>query len=288
MEDVLSSLPNEGEPSEHPDDHNDHDGDDDDDDDERYGVRYSSKTKGPYTHDLSFTSFDEQLRVAREREHQRRRQEKEKMNKSASALLNGSTSSIQERMKKFQIGNSAPLPSPTPSMSKHKIVVSPASSVKSSMSSLNCTEKILSDLQDEKDNDRKVEKVPSEVGDVLTPLTKKPVLSFQEKLKLARERSESNQPKAFKDRMHCSMSAIPSLTVPEEGENEEDDEEAVDFNNSYSNTPCYTGDESFTSFDLQLRIARDRERERRKAEMQEKLGGSTSSIKDRMKMFDKK
>jgi hypothetical protein len=47
------------------------------------------------------------------------------------------------------------------------------------------------------------------------------------------------------------------------------------------------GYQSFTSFEEQMRLARKREELRRKKEMEDKLGGSRTSIKDRLKMFEK-
>jgi hypothetical protein len=48
------------------------------------------------------------------------------------------------------------------------------------------------------------------------------------------------------------------------------------------------GDQSFTSFEEQMRVAQKREALRRKKEMEQRLGGSSVSLKERMKMFEKK
>jgi len=234
----------------------------------------------PYTGDTSFTSFDLQLRVARQREQQRRKQEErqQRMHNSASVLMNGSSSSIQERIQKFQIGKT--------------VAAAPEDSVNSSMSSLGA-EKLLFELPDEEE----MKGSKDSGSDIAQPSAvahksnNKSVLSIQEKLRLARERGQNRQqPKGFKDRMHMS---VPNM-LPEEDDGDSDDEDEEDsedidlrFNNSCSVKAPYTGDESFTSFDDQIRIARRREAERRKAEMKAKLGGSSSSIKDRMKMFNK-
>jgi hypothetical protein len=62
-------------------------------------------------------------------------------------------------------------------------------------------------------------------------------------------------------------------------------------NNDDSDYDCFKagiGNQSFTSFEEQLKVAQKREQLRKKKEMEERLGGTIVPLKDRMKMFEKK
>ena len=298
---MLCNLPKEGDSSEF----TDHD------------CSLNGSSRSLYTGDYSFTSFEDQMRIARQREQRRRQQEK--MNKSTSVLMNSGASTVQERLKKFQqLGRSGS------GVATSTTNAEDSSSVSSSMSSLSCTEKMKARLPKEGGSEENMKPTganiwtkkpaeskkqvvrPSAPPSVVVVGCPKKVLTIQEKLKLARERSEKNNcchQNEFSDGMHCRVSVIPPYVPRGDDDDDSDDDTEKDDGssdtehdaqgslsclNSSFKAPLYTGDDSFTSFDVQIRIAREREQQRRKAEMQAKLGGSSSSsVKDRMKLFSR-
>jgi len=149
MEHVLSNLPNEGASSSSSDDSNNNDNN-------------SSSRNHYYTHDMSYTSFEDQMRVAREREQQRRKLEQKKkqqqgkndrMHYSTSALMNTSCSSIQERMKKFQ--------QPDPLSSKCQQQLSPSPQLPRSPTKIGKTLAIATKkTKDKKNDDKKPKATP--------------------------------------------------------------------------------------------------------------------------------